>query len=1566
MEVLLQVDDADLAIQVEPSHTVASLVAALGPGRDSGAQLVRVATGELLDPDEPVGDIGLLSGERLVLVDRPAPAPSKPGRLGPAPPAGRTGRAGARGGGTTGRVESADDRGGSGWVERPDRRAGGSAGRVSTGSDRAPCRLVVGSGPDLGASVELSPVIGEVVVGRDRTCDLTLTDPCASRLHLVVTPDPTEVSERGRGGVRPLAVVVPSTEARSPVLVNGSAIDRPTSIGPGDVVRVGATTLRVEHNPGDQAGPGIGGGPAHGHGRGSVPLGQVPFHRAPYYPCPVSDRRFPPLGDIPERAETPRFAFLAALAPLALGIALAVLYSPRMLFIAVFSPVMAVAGYVEARRRNKARYGASAERYRRRLAERRAELEAAVADERIRRNASAPDLADLADRARFRTVELWVRDRRSPDFATLRLGLGDVEPAVTIDAETRGDEALRDELDTAMQQFAVVADVPVTVDLTSDVVVGIVGPGADTTALCASLVTQAACLHSPEDLVVVAAVAPERQMGRWLRWLPHLRSPSSPLAGTHLAQAGPAGDELLRELVAVAEHRAGSARRSTERHWPHVLAVLDQAIEPEPAVLSRLLDVAGDGGVSVVWLSGSARRVPRQATVTLTCHTVLDPEPSVVAWTDPDRPNQAIEIDRLTPARATTIARSLAPIRDASSATATSAVPRTVTLHEAFGTAEIDPGWVIDRWRDDRGHSLVAPVGWSVAGPLVLDLVEHGPHGLIGGTSGSGKSELMMSIVAGLVAHNPPTAVNLLFVDYKGGASSSPFCDLPHTVGYVTNLDAMLARRALVSLRAELDRRMDLLEGRAKDLAELRERHPADAPASLVIVVDEFATLVTEVPEFVAGIVDIAQRGRSLGIHLLLATQRPSGAVNENILANTNLRISLRTVDGADSTGIIGTPDAAAIPTPLRGRAFARFGPGELVPFQSGWTGAPLLAETGPPPILVRSLDASMTPGPVGARDDRRPGRGRAGTASTERTQLDGLLDAVQSAAADLGLAPGRTPWLPELPEVLDLDDLWSPRPGRPAASDRDGHGARCRGERWPIVVGLEDDPAGQAQHPAIVDLAAGGLAVFGTGGSGKTVTLQTLAHSVARRPPGPGPGPDDRNLDGVDLGDPDEDVEIVVLDFASRQLVTLAALPACRAVATADDLEAVTRIIALLDATLGDRRSAIATAAASGSPAPPFPPVLLLVDDYGNLAQTFDGPGVGSAIYSWLETLNRIITDGRQVGIYTALTATRRSAVKASVLSAIGNRLVLRQAEPSAYTDHGLPTGLVGDAPLPPGRGFLNGPRLVQVAQVDPTSRPHGEPAANRPGSGPIWRPHGEPAAAPTGPGPRSEGGGVIVGPLPTEVELLEPAADPLLVPIGRTDLTLDPAVLDLTVNNAMILGDPRSGRSNALAVVAHHLASGGQRVWVVGPAHSPLTSFEKAMGSAFGRAPDVEPVLDEVAVAADPSPVAEPPPWLLVDDFDLLDDPALDQPFGRLLDLGVRFVAVTSGVRSYTTNPLGAELRRARSVLYLQPPDARSAQEVVGVAAPLRPGLPLPPGRAMLAVNRRAAVVHVSRWTP
>src|SRR6202012_5647214 len=232
------------------------------------------------------------------------------------------------------------------------------------------------------------------------------------------------------------------------------------------------------------------------------------------------------------------------------------------------------------------------------------------------------------------------------------------------------------------------------------------------------------------------------------------------------------------------------------------------------------------------------------------------------------------------------------------------------------------------------------------------DLRRDGPHGLIAGTTGSGKSELLQTLVASLAVANRPEAMTFGLVDYKGGSAFKDCVQLPHTVGMVTDLDAHLVERALVSLSAELTRREHTLAAAdAKDIEDYtlkqeRAGQPSQPRPSrleplprLLIVIDEFASMVRDLPDFVTGLVNIAQRGRSLGIHLILATQRPTGAVSADIRANTNLRIALRVTDASESADVIEAPEAAHISPSPPGRGYVRLGHASLVPFQAGRVG---------------------------------------------------------------------------------------------------------------------------------------------------------------------------------------------------------------------------------------------------------------------------------------------------------------------------------------------------------------------------------------------------------------------------------------------------------------------------------------------------------------------------------------------------------------------------------------------------------------------------------------------------
>ena len=348
---------------------------------------------------------------------------------------------------------------------------------------------------------------------------------------------------------------------------------------------------------------------------------------------------------------------------------------------------------------------------------------------------------------------------------------------------------------------------PVTVPLADLGVLGIHGPRGEVASLAKALLIQAVCLHSPEDLVVAAAASPEMDLVSWLRWVPHTHATGSPIGGPHLASDRRSADELLQAVLDVAEFREASTDHGVDRRWPWVLVVLDRLVEPDPHLVAQVLDRSPEVGISVLWLSDSADRVPPQCRVVaeLADRTQVGAELLSRLWfTDPETPTEMFSADGVDRSLPDTVARSLAPLRDASSATSTSSIPRFVPLLAAHGIDEVTPTWIQQEWavdrRGDGGYALETVVGTTADGPLTLDLVSDGPHGLIGGTSGAGKSELIQALVAGLVAYQSPRDLSLLFIDFKGGSASEVFKDLPHISGRVTDLDESLALRAQVSL----------------------------------------------------------------------------------------------------------------------------------------------------------------------------------------------------------------------------------------------------------------------------------------------------------------------------------------------------------------------------------------------------------------------------------------------------------------------------------------------------------------------------------------------------------------------------------------------------------------------------------------------------------------------------------------------------------------------------------------------------------------------------------------------
>lgn len=1100
--------------------------------------------------------------------------------------------------------------------------------------------LRVTAGPDLGKQFRLPR--GTAFVGRDASCAVRLADTLVSRRHARITVgEQVEINDLG------------STNG----LEIGSGTVARALLRFGDTVRIGDTDLRL-----DQADPSDASGPAAAEGDGFnrpprlSPIYEGEQFKAPQPPAPPKSARIP---------------IIPLFTPLLLG---AVLYltthSASSLVFVGLSPLMAVGYAVESGRSARRDYRREAEQFRGALAELDETVRAAAAREGEVRRAEHPSVADCVEAVRQGTPLLWTRRPGDPGFGEFRLATATLPSRSTVElpADRGGAPELLAELDRARSSLTSVDAVPLVVSPAEHGAIGLAGFRASALGVARGLVLQGAALHSPAELLITGfASARTAADWDWLKWLPH-STPSPRLPGHRLAASAGDALSLLTALEAVLAERAeGSDSGAVDT--PLILVVVE---DDTPAERSRLVALAEQGrahGVFVLWLAERADRLPAACRVFAT----VDGLGGAAGFADSGQGFAALAFEPLDAAAAVDLALRLAPLTDAGARDEdVSDLPRSVPLI-AVGDqqASVSASSILERWSQSRSiltgryapapedkprrpGTLRAVIGTSAGGAYALDLRADGPHALVGGTTGSGKSELLQSWILAMAASHSPQRLTFLLVDYKGGSAFGDLARLPHTVGLVTDLDKYLVRRCLTSLSAELHQReRHFAQHRAKDLLELESRGRVDAPPSLVIVVDEFAALVKELPEFVDGVINVAQRGRSLGVHLILATQRPAGVISDNLRANTNLRLALRMADEADSLDVLGSREAAYFDQDLPGRAVSKTGPGRLVPFQVGYAGG--WTRSRPTPQI------QVEPLCFGAGEPW----GRAteeSAADPGPTDLERMVDAIGQARIEAALPEPARPWLDSLASVYELADRSRfPLTGEPNA----------------LVFALGDDPANQRQptvafHPD----DDGNLAVYGTGGSGKSALLRTITAAAAR-------------------GAAIDPTHVYGLDFGSRGLAILGDLPHVGNIIGAEDHELAARLLRWLRELVAERAMRYAKAEVSsitayrqttGAHAAAEPRILLLVDGIAAFRQAYeanDRDGV-------FENFSAIAAAGRPVGVHVLLTADRAAAVPHAVASSIQTRLVLRLADQNEYAMLGEPTDVIKpDAPA--GRGLLH-----------------------------------------------------------------------------------------------------------------------------------------------------------------------------------------------------------------------------------------------------------------------------------
>ena len=1024
-------------------------------------------------------------------------------------------------------------------------------------------------------------------------------------------------------GLRPHHARVEGRDGRFSAAVGD---DEPTAMENSVPLRLGGALIQVSDAPDDR--------PTRLAAIvGRTASGRIAFNRPPRPLPPSQPDPLPTPSAEPRRS--PRsisFGWAALAGPLLIGLLMAVLYSPYMALFALLSPLMMGANWFDNRRRDRTERRRSRIRSQASLAEFKAAAETAHGVETRRRRDMHPHLAEAIRRIRQPSVRLWERRPADGDFLSLVAAHGPVsfDPELAVDGPQPAVEATE-----VLDQLGPIPDSPITVDLGPGKLLGLVGPRSATTAMARSLLIQAVAHHGPADMaVLVAADEVSAPAWTWTAWLPHT---------THSAIGRP---RLMADHRTAAAETAGELVEAWDRrgegHWPHLLVVADGenlATGRAPPLRPLLQGLAGP--VSAIVLGASVDQLPATATTVIEARD----HSGTVVLSQLGETFHSVLATGMSLGLARDTARGLARYEDPEQAGADSAIPVHSSLFDLLGLPAFDgpdpsadslalPKAVADRWEEGRqADSLTALIGADSHGPLMADLATDGPHALVGGTTGSGKSELLRTLVASLAATYSPERVNFVLVDYKGGSAFDACASLPHVVGLVTDLDDRLAERALRCLEAELRHRERVLRDQgATDLAhywsmaQTRRDEPWSPLARLVVIIDEFAALAAELPGFMDALVNVAQRGRSLGMHLVLATQRPAGAVSANIRTNAALRIALRVLDPADSVDVLDSPEAAAIGRHQPGRAFARFGPGELVEFQCALVTGVTAAQRGlrvvPAPDGIPISEAEA------ASDDQAP------------DDLTRFAAAAITAWDGWDGSPPRQPWPNPLPTTVSLDALT-------AEADPS------------VVFALADDPNQQTQYPLAWDPDQGNVIFAGIPNSGTTTALGTLGISMASRS-----SPADCHLYAIDSG--------------TGQLAPLMALPHCGAVVGPDERDRIRRLIRRLEDEV-DRRVSQTRGTSDSNP----PLVLALVDNWGGLAKSLDNV----ADHALLASLERVWAEGPAVGLFVAAAADQLSKVSRAIQAATPQTFVFRLGDPALYRQWGV--AVDDPATLPPGRGF-------------------------------------------------------------------------------------------------------------------------------------------------------------------------------------------------------------------------------------------------------------------------------------
>lgn len=854
-------------------------------------------------------------------------------------------------------------------------------------------------------------------------------------------------------------------------------------------------------------------------------------------------------------------------------------------------------------------------------------------------------ITDLINRIGNIQRNLWERGLGQNDFLKLRVGLGNgllsadityAEKKFSID-----DDNLQEELYTLVESPKVLKNIPITLSLFENYISGVIGDRKQTIEFAKGLIFQIAALYSYDEvkMIFIYDQDEENEFG-FTKWLPHVWSNDRTVR--YIAT----NNNELKEISAISkpeiEYRAQLNDSDLEDRTPYyIVFALSKQLAMRAELLNQVYSKKKNLHISVITFYDELKNLPKESTMVVE----LD-ENGGKLFDKNDITGKSISFvpDIYLNSDANELSVKLANVPLDTLAHSFN-LPKMVTFLELFGVGKVEHLNALTRWKDnDPTKSLEAAVGVDTSGELFkLDLHEkyHGPHGLVAGMTGSGKSEFIISYILSLAVNYHPNEVAFILIDYKGGGMAKSFENLPHTAGIITNLDGAAIKRSLISIESELKRRQAIFAEASKQVGEsnidiykyqklYRDGVVSEPLQHLFIISDEFAELKTQQPEFMAQLVSAARIGRSLGVHLILATQKPSGVVDDQIWSNSKFRVSLKVQERADSMDMLKRPDAAELKD--TGRFYLQVGYNELFEMgQSAWAGAPYY----PSDKVVVEKDNSVVVIDRNGRPIKQAKMDkRKNSFSNPKKQMDVITDYLSNIAQEEHIKI-RPLWLDPIPAMIMLDNV-----------KRKYNADHKNSFVLNPVIGEYDDPVRQQQCLLRLPLTEeGNTIVYGVAGSGKTTFLNTMVYSLMQE------------------HTPDE-VNIYLLDFASETLRAFSKAPHVGDVILSYEGEKISNLFKMLQSEIEKRKKLFADYGGDHSSyvkatGKKMPSIVVAINNFAAFTEIFEEK---EAAVSFLSR------EGTKYGIYFVLTALGTGAVRFRLLQNFKQLLVLQLNDETDY----------------------------------------------------------------------------------------------------------------------------------------------------------------------------------------------------------------------------------------------------------------------------------------------------------